>query len=227
MISVQVRRNHPGLEPCPLPVDSVKLGRCGATYGLSRQNLPTPYGGKRQRWCLLTRSVTCFIATVPPMPLDQDPQPSDVGYSLVPEMQVAKLKKDLGIQALMRSEQTARASRVHGNIWSRLIRVSFRESSLLEWESLGLIVLSLADLLVTYSLLRRGPAFYESNPVAQWFFARWNIAGMALFQLGTMGFDDPRPTPNPALGHQPTRARANGPCCESHRLQSRRRPDRP
>jgi Domain of unknown function (DUF5658) len=101
---------------------------------------------------------------------------------------VVKPKKRLGIQALARSDETTRASRFRGNIGSRLIHASFRESSLVGWESLGLIVLSLADLLVTYTLLRRGPAFYESNPVAQWFFARWNIAGMALFKLGTMGF---------------------------------------
>ena len=54
-------------------------------------------------------------------------------------------------------------------------------------ESLGLIALSAADVLVTYILLRRGPAFYESNPVAHWFFLRWNIAGMAVFKFSAMG----------------------------------------
>lgn len=53
----------------------------------------------------------------------------------------------------------------------------------MELESLGLIALSAADILVTYVLLRRGSAFYESNPVAQWVFLRWNIAGMAMFKL--------------------------------------------
>ena len=57
----------------------------------------------------------------------------------------------------------------------------------MELESLGLIALSTADVLVTYVLLRRGPAFYESNPVAQWFFLRWNIAGMAVFKFSAMG----------------------------------------
>ena len=50
----------------------------------------------------------------------------------------------------------------------------------------GLMILSAADLLVTYALLQRGPSFYESNPVAQWFFLRWNIAGMTLFKFGLM-----------------------------------------
>ncbi len=73
----------------------------------------------------------------------------------------------------------------HG--WRHSIRTNIGGSSRLESENLGLILLSLADLLVTYFLLRRGPAFYESNPVAQWFFVRWNIAGMAVFKLSAMG----------------------------------------
>jgi Domain of unknown function (DUF5658) len=71
--------------------------------------------------------------------------------------------------------------------WHRLVHASIGESSLLEVESLSLIVLSVADVLVTYVLLRRGPAFYESNPVAHWFFVRWNIAGMAMLKFGAMG----------------------------------------
>jgi hypothetical protein len=44
----------------------------------------------------------------------------------------------------------------------------------------------MADLFMTYTLLRTGPHFFESNPVAQWFFARWNMAGMALFKFSVM-----------------------------------------
>lgn len=47
----------------------------------------------------------------------------------------------------------------------------------------GLLALSAADLFMTFTLLRTSPAFFESNPVAQWFFARWNIAGMVLFKF--------------------------------------------
>ncbi len=65
--------------------------------------------------------------------------------------------------------------------------VTIGEASLLEYECLGLIALSAADVLVTYFLLRRGPAFYESNPVAQWIFLRWNIAGMAVFKFSAVG----------------------------------------
>jgi hypothetical protein len=57
-----------------------------------------------------------------------------------------------------------------------------------EGEIILLVALSVADLLVTYALLRRGPSFYEANPIAQWFLIRWDIAGMTLFKFGAMSF---------------------------------------
>jgi len=50
-------------------------------------------------------------------------------------------------------------------------------------ESLLLILLSTGDLFVTYSLLWQ-QRFYEANPVARWFFERWNIAGLTAFKFG-------------------------------------------
>jgi hypothetical protein len=53
-------------------------------------------------------------------------------------------------------------------------------------EALGLclIALSLFDLLTTYVLLYNYfPDVYEANPVANWFFLRWNIFGMTLFKF--------------------------------------------
>ena len=51
-----------------------------------------------------------------------------------------------------------------------------------------LIYLSLLDLLFTYVLLRQGHVdFYEANPVARWWFNRWNIQGMTVFKLGVIG----------------------------------------
>src|SRR5262249_10198842 len=39
--------------------------------------------------------------------------------------------------------------------------------------------------LVTYVLLYSfSPVVYEANPVAQWFFVRWNIFGMTIFKFG-------------------------------------------
>ena len=70
---------------------------------------------------------------------------------------------------------------------AELLRSGSREASLLQGVALCLVALSAADLFVTYLLLRRGGGFYESNPVAQWFFARWNIAGMALYKFSIIG----------------------------------------
>jgi hypothetical protein len=49
------------------------------------------------------------------------------------------------------------------------------------------VAVSLADFLMTYRLLAHG-RFVEANPVAQWFFARWNVAGMIGFKLGLVAF---------------------------------------
>jgi predicted Zn finger-like uncharacterized protein len=72
-------------------------------------------------------------------------------------------------------------------IWRSILHATSRDASRLEGESLCLVALSVADLLMTYFLLRQGGSFYESNPVAHWFFARWNIAGMAMFKFGIIG----------------------------------------
>ncbi|QEH33085.1 hypothetical protein OJF2_15820 [Aquisphaera giovannonii] len=53
--------------------------------------------------------------------------------------------------------------------------------------AVALLLLSGCDLFMTFALLRRSPAYFESNPVAMWFFARWNMAGMALFKFGAVG----------------------------------------
>lgn len=63
------------------------------------------------------------------------------------------------------------------------LRFLFRDHSQLRTEALLLILLSLGDLLMTYLLLWQGGNFYEANPVAQWFFVRWNIAGMTAFKF--------------------------------------------
>ena len=45
---------------------------------------------------------------------------------------------------------------------------------------------SFADLMMTFSLLRRGAGFYEANPIAVWFIARWNTAGMVFFKFSVV-----------------------------------------
>ena len=46
------------------------------------------------------------------------------------------------------------------------------------------IVLSVADLLMTYFLLRQGGGFVEANPVARHFLNHWGIRGMVYFKFG-------------------------------------------
>ena len=91
-------------------------------------------------------------------------------------------RDDLAQEARLKTVGKHRRTHRQRAVWA-----SIGQASLLEFESLGLVALSTADILVTYVLLRRGPAFYESNPVAQWFFVRWNIAGMAVFKFSAMG----------------------------------------
>lgn len=61
------------------------------------------------------------------------------------------------------------------------------EASHVQPLALCLVGLGLADLLMTYFLLRISPHFYEWNPVAQWFFQRWNILGMTLYKFALVG----------------------------------------
>ncbi|MDR3639017.1 MAG: DUF5658 family protein [Isosphaeraceae bacterium] len=67
------------------------------------------------------------------------------------------------------------------------VRLPFGEASRLETETTLLVLLSAADLFMTYTLLWQGAHFYESNPIAQWFFQRWNIAGMTAYKFGMVG----------------------------------------
>ncbi len=63
-------------------------------------------------------------------------------------------------------------------IWSR---------SQIEMLAFCLIALSMLDLLTTYALLRSYNECYEANPVADFFFKRWNILGMTLFKFSLVG----------------------------------------
>ena len=71
--------------------------------------------------------------------------------------------------------------------WRGAIRVGILGESQVQGLACGLVALSAADLFMTFTLLRTSPAFFESNPVANWFFARWNMAGMVLFKFSVIG----------------------------------------
>ncbi len=57
------------------------------------------------------------------------------------------------------------------------------EKVLLDTEIGWLLVLSAADIFLTHALLRQGQRFYESNPLADWFFQRYNIAGLVAYKF--------------------------------------------
>ena len=57
------------------------------------------------------------------------------------------------------------------------------ETSQVQGIGAWLVALSAADLLMTFVLLRKSPAYFEANPIAQWFFAKWNITGMVFFKF--------------------------------------------
>lgn len=63
----------------------------------------------------------------------------------------------------------------------------FRDASRVQAWAFALIAVSLADLVMTYLLLQASPHFYESNPVADWFFKRWNMAGMTAYKFVIVG----------------------------------------
>jgi hypothetical protein len=56
-------------------------------------------------------------------------------------------------------------------------------SVLLESEIAWLLLVSILDILLTTALLHRGPQFVESNPLAAWFFRRYNVAGLVLYKF--------------------------------------------
>jgi Domain of unknown function (DUF5658) len=50
-----------------------------------------------------------------------------------------------------------------------------------------LVAWSLADLFMTYLLLQASPHYYEANPVANWFFTKWNMPGMTVYKFAIVG----------------------------------------
>lgn len=68
-----------------------------------------------------------------------------------------------------------------------LFRAIAVEGLALPRECAWLVLLSVADLITTYALMRHGVGAYEANPIANWWFARWNIAGLAAFKFAAIG----------------------------------------
>jgi uncharacterized protein DUF5658 len=73
------------------------------------------------------------------------------------------------------------------SVWQEWVRPWVLETSRVQGLGTCLAILSAADLLMTFALLRRSPAFIESNPVARWFFVQWDMAGMVFFKFSIIG----------------------------------------
>ncbi len=161
--------------------NALRCDHCAKTY-----SYPDSFAGRKVRCpaCGGVQRIPAPAASTSPN------SPSRAGpeeYPLVEAREPAITPPQTPKHAAEGDDRRAPSRRTQPVVWRRFLRASALESSLLERESTWLIALSAADLLVTYTLLRRGPSFYESNPVAQWFFSRWNIAGMTLFKFSAMG----------------------------------------
>ena len=72
--------------------------------------------------------------------------------------------------------------------WPDWLRPFAMETSRLQAWIILLVIVSIADLVTTYFLLSLNAGFYESNPIANWFFKHWNIAGMTFFKFAVVMF---------------------------------------
>jgi hypothetical protein len=71
--------------------------------------------------------------------------------------------------------------------WRALLRGGILESSQVQAVACALVLLSFLDFFMTYFLLQAHPMFYESNPVAHWFYERWNVSGLLAFKFSVVG----------------------------------------
>jgi len=71
------------------------------------------------------------------------------------------------------------------SVWG-LIRESALGTSQLQELSVCLVALSIADIIMTCTLLRTSHSYYESNPVAGWFLVRWDMTGMVVFKFAAI-----------------------------------------
>lgn len=72
--------------------------------------------------------------------------------------------------------------------WPSWLRPFAAETSRLQGWIILLVLVSIADLVTTYFLLSLNANFYESNPIANWFFQHWNITGMTFFKFAVVMF---------------------------------------
>ncbi len=142
--------------------------RCGRCYTTPQENL-----GRR------ARCRACGHVQVIPVPTTA-PVASATGYALEETLPEPEIKP----AALVPASSPQRK----GESWTKIIHSTVLGEGRLQSYSLCLVACSAADLFMTIALLRQHPGAYESNPIAQWFYARWNIAGMVFYKFALVGF---------------------------------------
>jgi hypothetical protein len=147
--------------------------RCGQAFATDRD-----LSGRRVR-C----RVCGLVQRVPD--LSTPSQPAPLGYALAPSPMTASASMPAdpssfvpALQPLVKRSQAR---------WLDRLRPWVFETSQVQGIGSCLVLLSAADLFMTFLLLRRSPAFFESNPIACWFFDRWNMAGMVFFKFSLIG----------------------------------------
>jgi hypothetical protein len=83
--------------------------------------------------------------------------------------------------------RSGRDSRKSDGIFAKAWNGGAIQESQIQGLALLLIILSAADLLLTVTLLRTSPRFFEGNPLANWFLARWDVMGLVMFKFGILG----------------------------------------
>jgi Domain of unknown function (DUF5658) len=139
--------------------------RCGQAY-----STPRGLAGRR------VRCRVCALVQTVPDPDAPPTEPSEYDLAEVPE-------PVRPFRPALKPTQSRKIDQFLGD----LFRDFAKEASHLQRLSVLLILLSAADLFMTFLLLRTSSRFYESNPVAQWIFQRWDIGGMAIFKFAVIG----------------------------------------
>jgi len=125
------------------------------------------------------------------MSLNQNANQSQTNQSQTNQSQTNQSQEDKQVYRLSKPEPIYRSSMIEPitspkvpeeNIPANDPPIFWRHLPF-ETETTTYILMSTLDLFMTYILLRTSPQFYESNPIANFFFHNWNIRGMIFFKF--------------------------------------------
>ena len=145
--------------------------RCGQAFATNRRSFRSSRA--------LSSACGLRAARFPRVAIRLAPEPST--YQLSP----VALVPSVGRSRRQRPRHDAIAANHHSSrfAWLEHVRPWVFESSHVQGIGTWLVILSAADLLMTFTLLRRSAAFFESNPIAQWFFVAMEHGRDGLLQV--------------------------------------------